>query len=205
MPRGKKTEAQIGATREAMVAAAAKVISTEGLSALTARRLAKDLNCSVGSLYTYYSTLDTVIHAVNAETLDELLAALNAVRAQHADAPVETVAAKVAIAYLAFAEANDRRWAAIYDHNAPDEPPEWYQRKQTDLFTLAAEILAPLAKDRAADAAMAMWAALHGVEGLARAGHISRVAGPASAENIARDLVEGYLSGLRTRMERDAA
>ena len=57
---------------------ARKIVAAEGLSALQARRVAQEAGCSVGTIYNLYDGLDDLIINVNAATLEDLGANLNA-------------------------------------------------------------------------------------------------------------------------------
>lgn len=54
-----------------------KIISENGLKALTARRLSQNIGYTVGTLYNKFSNLDQIILHVNAKTLDKMIPVLN--------------------------------------------------------------------------------------------------------------------------------
>ena len=55
--------------RTAMIDAAERIITEQGVEALTARRLASDLNIAVGTTYNVFRQMDDLIGEVNARTI----------------------------------------------------------------------------------------------------------------------------------------
>ncbi|MDD2869482.1 TetR/AcrR family transcriptional regulator [Neomegalonema sp.] len=201
MARPRKSEDAIAATREALILKAQEVIGAEGLGALTARRLAAEAGCAVGSIYTHFPNLDAVIRQASLREFEGLRRALETRRASARTeglAPEATLLA-LAEAYLRFAQTRGRNWSAIFEHRPADAPPEWFHEARAAPFRIVEEVLEDLAGPEAApQGARALWAALHGVESLASAGHLALISAP-GAEELARDLVQGYISGLRAR------
>jgi AcrR family transcriptional regulator len=80
MPRPAFTQAEVEAGRLRILAAARKIIGSEGFEALSMRSLAEMVNLTPGALYRYFSNKDEVIEAVfggGAELDDRLLAIAN--------------------------------------------------------------------------------------------------------------------------------
>lgn len=201
MARPRKSQDAIAATREALIAKAQAVIGAEGLSALTARRLAAEAGCAVGSIYTHFPNLDAVIREASRREFEGLSRALELRRtsAQAEKLAPEATLLALAEAYLAFAQKRGRNWSAIFEHRPADATPVWFDEARAAPFRIVEEVLTGLTGPKAApNGARALWAALHGVESLASAGHLKLIAAPEAAE-LARDLVQGYIAGLRTR------
>jgi AcrR family transcriptional regulator len=68
------TGTRASTTREAVVEAAVRLVDTEGLDALTMRRLAEAAGVGVMTLYTYVKTKDEVIEAVCEVALAQVVA-----------------------------------------------------------------------------------------------------------------------------------
>ncbi len=56
--------------------AARKIVEQEGLRGLTARRVARDIGYTIGTIYNHFENLDDLIMQLNGQTLDSLYAAL---------------------------------------------------------------------------------------------------------------------------------
>lgn len=199
MPRAKRSQQETDAMRSRLVEAARRTIAGDGLAAVTARGLALQLGCSVGAIYTVTPRLDDITLSANAAELTDLLDALKQRRDALGQAPPADVIHALADTYLGFAEQRPKSWAAIFERDAEGEPPAWYRERQLQLFALLEDALTPLAGDtrEAAKAARALWAALQGLQALAMAGHVGRIADTRPRE-LARYLVEVFLRGLAT-------
>lgn len=190
--------------RALTLAAARRVMAAEGLRGLTARRLAKEIGYSPGTLYNIFENLDEVALRVNADLLDDLQKRLTAALAGQPD-PQAALAA-MARAYMDRARAEPGLWSALFEHRmAEDHPlPDWYAARITRLFGLAEEVLSPLfapGQEAACQrSARVLWSALQGMTSLALARKLEPLA-RISAEAMADDLVATYLAGLQARQE----
>lgn len=147
------------------------IVTTEGLSGLQARRVAREAGCAVGTLYNLFGDMDGLAIAVNQETVRLLGESLVACFEHHRSAPVETRLTELALTYLRFALDNLHRWRAVFEHRlaAGALVPEDYIQDQARLFALIEDIIAsdvaePALRKRAAHA---LFAAIHGIVGLA--------------------------------------
>lgn len=154
-----------------MLQIAERLLEDEGLAGLQARRIAREADCSVGTLYNVFNDLDGLIVAANTQTLRAFGRAGEAALRLTAARPVGEQLEALALAYLDFAMAHPRRWKAVFDHRvaASAETAAPYRQDQDRLFAL---IEAPLATafpvlDERASAARALFAAVHGVVMLA--------------------------------------
>mgnify|MGYP000941590172 CR=1 FL=1 len=59
--------------RARMVDIAERILAGEGLSALQARRVTQEAECSIGTLYNIFEGLDGLIVAANERTLEALV------------------------------------------------------------------------------------------------------------------------------------
>lgn len=163
---------------EALVRAAETVIRREGLHALKARNLAKEVGCSLGAIYNVFPDMDALILRVNARTLadfgrtlERLNSASRKSAAKQANPAIDRLV-QLAISYLDIAVKNRRRWRALFDHRMSKgrELPKWYRDAQAPLFLLVEEPLRQLRpksseKERTL-LARSMFAAVHGVVSL---------------------------------------
>jgi AcrR family transcriptional regulator len=154
-----------------MIDIAERLVVTEGLTSVQARRVAQEADCSVGTLYNIFGGLDGLIITVNTRTIeilgDTLQAALNVV----ANDDLEHRLTALALAYRDFASRQDTRWRALFEHRmeAGKTVPDAYRQKQAVLFdlvehTLARQIARPLERSTAA---RALFSAVHGILWLA--------------------------------------
>lgn len=189
------TEERRAGLRQALLAAAERRISAEGLKSLKARGLAAEADCAIGQIYNVWPDLDSLIIAVNARTLDDLDAMLTAAAAPETAGatPLEEARAVLlaqADAYLAFASRNAQRWRAVFEHRVTGdrELPAWYREQQARLFShvdrpLQALLPGVAPADRA-DIGRAIFSAVHGVVWLG----LEELLGPQSHDDLRRQL-----------------
>ena len=154
-------------TRAAMLAIAERILAEEGLAAIQARRIAREADCAVGTLYNIFDGLDELIVAANARALEALGRSLAAARDAAADRTPAGQLMALALAYLAYAARHEKPWRAIFEHHMSPghDVPVWYRDAQARLFALVEEALADTLADPAERirAARALFAAVHGV------------------------------------------
>jgi AcrR family transcriptional regulator len=185
---------------DALVAATA-IAREEGLAGLTARRIAGEIGCSVGTLYNVFDNLDTLILYLNGTTLDALYDRLREVAP--GDDPQSSVSA-ITETYHRFVRDDAKLWNVIFDHVWPgDYPiPDWYFAKIERLLEPLAEALSPLfppGSDREKhQAAVVLWSGLHGIASLAAAGKLGIVTSD-TASILTTMLVTNFVAGLESR------
>lgn len=166
--------------RTALIDAAEATIAANGLSALKARDLAKEVGCAVGAIYTAFPDLDALVLMVNLRTLALFERAITAVHIApqpegaatpaERDAAVETLI-RLAVAYLHFAAGNRPRWRALFQHRVTTHAlPDWYLVEQVRLFRYIEaplRVLRPDLRDRErALLARSLFSATHGLVSL---------------------------------------
>jgi AcrR family transcriptional regulator len=150
--------------RRVLDAAVARV-EAAGPEALSLRGLAAELGVAPNALYRYYPDREALLAALGNEAAARLLAAL---RAAAADRDPADAVRRMAEAYLAFARSSPALYAAFLGKEAY---PETYRGAHHALWDLVVAVFGRLVgEDRATDAALACWAFLHGLAGLAGAG-----------------------------------
>ncbi len=180
------------------LSAARGIVEREGLRALTARAVAREIGYSVGTIYNLYDNIDDLIVHLAANVLDDLHAAM--VPLPGGD--VEDTLIGLARRYLAFTRANQRLWNVLFEHSrdADGELPEWYFDRIGALMGLIEELLCPLyGPDHAierARSARVLWAGVHGIAMLAATGRLANITAE-GVDAMVEDLVHHYVKGVR--------
>ena len=149
-----------------MVQIAERIVSAEGLSALTARRVAIDAGVAVGTIYNIFENLGALVAEVNARALADLAAALSDV--QTCEGSTHDVLIGFADRYMHFVQDNPYRWMAVFEVEMPDAGKTLPNQASVDRLISFLED-AICAKDNRIDAQMArrsargLWAAVHGL------------------------------------------
>jgi AcrR family transcriptional regulator len=146
--------------------AAERIIATEGNAGFSARKVAKAIGYTVGTLYLVFENLDDLIMQVNGRTLDALRLKLEETIMCAEKNPRALILAQ-GRAYIAYAEAEEPRWSMLFvsvarrDGNVPD----WYQEKMNALFRPLENSLQQLGMDADNSAVMArgLWSNCHGI------------------------------------------
>lgn len=182
--------------RARAVAAARAMVARGGASALTARAVAAELGCAVGSLYNLFVDLDDLVLHVAAAVVDDLGVALFGPPLPEDPAAALT---ELALRYVRFAAAEGRPWAMVFEHEpGHDRPtPRWYLDRIEAMLAGVRAVAAPALARRDADELRAdvdlLWAAVHGIAALAQKSKLGFVTAT-PPERLARRLVETFLA-----------
>ncbi len=180
------------------LAAAEKIVLKQGYSGLSARKVARAIGYTVGTLYLVFDNLDDLILQANGRTLDRLHAQM--VKDQRQYQGTRERLLQLGQTYIRFADEDPHRWEMIFEHRFPEgqERPEWFQQKVARMFSLVETGLEPLAEHHStqeiAQAARALWGGVHGICILAIT-HKLDVAGVDSVHDLIQSLMDNYLRG----------
>ena len=172
LARGRNRHAVL---RERLIDAAERIITANGLAGLRARDLAREVGCSVGTIYNVFEHLDELILCVGLRTLAMLDTVLGAVRLARPYGSMEDAAedlVRLALAYLEFAAKHTVRWRALFEHRMSDARPlpPWFVDQQHALFAQIERPLVTLLPDLDPDArrslARTLFSAVHGIVAL---------------------------------------
>lgn len=154
-----------------LIDAAERRIVDDGLSALTARGLAKDVGCALGAIYNVFPDLDALVIAVNSRILSRLDRAIE----QEVPPPEPTADTAtdylvgLALAYARFARGNTNQWSCLFEAGmrAGMPQPEWHLDEHLRLMSRIVEGLRRIAgtasDDRLWLLARALFSAIHGI------------------------------------------
>ncbi len=155
--------------RSAILAAAMQQVEEKGVDALAMRGVATALDIAPNALYRYFDSLSDLKGALSEDSQQRLLAAMKAAAARKA--PAEAIKG-MARAYLRFAREQPHAFALTL-HPSNVEGDEAAHR-QSWRYVLA-QVARLYGDARAGEAAVALWAFLHGMTALERAGVIGGI------------------------------
>ena len=167
-----RRERERSARRQLIITTARNLAESEGWDAVTTRRLSTEIEYSQPVLYKHFAGMEQIVDAIAVDGFGELAEEIREVRIR-ADAPTDALT-RIAHAYLDFA----RDHPAVYDamstrattlrFAAPDTPAQLMAA-----FAELHQAVAPVADGRdAAALTEVLWAALHGLVTLGRAGRL---------------------------------
>lgn len=184
--------------RAMALAAAERIVRDEGCDALNARRIAADMDYTVGTLYSVFVNMADLTLQLKTGTLRALARHLQAVPAGEPAAALEHMGR----AYLRYAAVNHNRWRQLFEpcREAPEATLDDYRNASAALFKLIESQFARLAPAASNDdcraAARAVGAGVHGICQL----HFGGTHRPAEmAENEAVLLIDCFVRGWPAR------
>jgi AcrR family transcriptional regulator len=152
MPYPSKTD------RQAILLAALKQLAHDGLRSISLRSLAASLGVAPNALYRYFADRAALEAAMSAESARQLESVLK--RAARQKRPVDAVRS-MALAYVRFARENPHLYGLLM---APCTPSEEDTESHLDLWKFVVDQVALISTEsRAREAAVALWALLHGI------------------------------------------
>lgn len=145
------------------------LLETDGATAVSARKIAKRINYTVGTLYLVFENLDDLILQINLRSL-KLLQSTLLESTKLIELPIEQLKA-LALAYLSFAENNKNRWRLIYEHNSAIRSHVYdeYIQISKEMLLMIERSLSDLNHDKpqgevtSVQEARALWGGVHGI------------------------------------------
>jgi AcrR family transcriptional regulator len=184
-----KRERNLAEIRKKATDVAERIILEEGNDALSARRLAKEIGVSVGSLYNAFGDLDAVVHAVIGKSADMLSTALHTAVEKSAQEKRSRVVA-LGEAYFDFAVAEPQRWWLMFEYksNVPlDQNDQDFQQSLLQMLIRAGD--GDPNSDLHKQFFLLLWASVHGLVSLASRPTIVAI-NPEVARTYIGDLVD---------------
>ncbi|MDR3373854.1 MAG: TetR-like C-terminal domain-containing protein [Ancalomicrobiaceae bacterium] len=191
--KAKRSHAEM--TAEAVDTAYA-IVGAEGITALTIRRLAEAIDCSVGTIYNLFLDFDDLELHLAVRVVGDMRARLFAEPLP--DCPADRLRL-IAARYIAFAFERPRLWSMLFsDRSSSGRPlPQWYETAVADLVATAvarASEAFPGDPTEGRERIEVLWASLHGIAALGLSGKLGFVTA-ASAPTLADKLVLTFLAG----------
>ncbi|RIZ67730.1 MAG: TetR/AcrR family transcriptional regulator [Methylococcales bacterium] len=147
--------------------AAEIIVAEEGISALNARRLAREIGYTIGSIYMVFANMADLIMQINARTLDQLAENLLMVNDENDTQFLELWS----MSYLSYARQNFNQWSCALKYTLPTqvghETQTWYKAKLNNIFhpveAKLAQIKPAYTKEQINYAARALSTSIQGV------------------------------------------
>ncbi len=177
------------------IAAGQRIIAEEGFANFSARKAAREIGYTIGTIYNVFESHDDFILHINVVTLRDMAVFLEA----KASGSGQQVIKQLAAGYSEFAKENYNRWSALFEHNLPEgqELPDWYNDEIKKLFYIVEKHFEAVVKNKKSVeiAAKTIWASIHGICQLSLTGKLDTV-GVKSIKTLTDSLVDNYMRGL---------
>jgi len=184
--------------RQMILESGRMIIQNEGLQSLGARKIAREIGYTVGTLYNIFADYDDIVIHINGLTLDELNAFILREYTE-AKSPNTSILRLFSI-YTEFVNQNVNLWQALLDHNRNKDLklPGWYRAKIRDLFQWVEKPTLKICnghKRQAERASRILWAGVHGICMLNLTGKLASI-DEDSVSDMVESLVVNFLKGL---------
>lgn len=195
--RGIHSKEELG---KLIIASAIKLVEKGGLTAISSRKIAKEVNYTHGTVHKFYDNFNDVILQVNANTLDQIYTALyKAVSREKIDSKDINALANT---YIEYGLNNRNRWEALYNftysRDKSEDLPDWYQERIEKIFTLVESRLLMHCKSSkdVKPYAQILWSSLHGIAILALSGKLDTVK-VKSVKKMTENFTRVFTNGLK--------
>ncbi len=180
------------------VEAGKNIIAAEGFNKFSARKVARAIGYTIGTIYNIFESHDHLILSINAATLDEMSLELNS-KINSSDNSIQIIK-DLGDAYIDFADSNYNRWSALYEHTLPKKTvyPDWYQEKIDGILGAVEKVLLPSFgedKKKAAETAQILWAGVHGICQLALTNRLKKLS-KKEIHNLAHTFIDNFLKDI---------
>jgi len=155
-----------------MLDAARQCLVEDGYKGLSMRKIARQVGCSVGTIYLYFKNKDDIFHALIDEGFEQLYQAYLAVLSAETD-PYRRLEG-ICRAYVDFGRSQPEYYAIMYMHHPTmvERFPQALYRRARRVLDVSAEILEACAQagrlqiGEPFTAATLLWSAMHGITSL---------------------------------------
>ncbi|QQG35788.1 MAG: TetR/AcrR family transcriptional regulator [Micavibrio aeruginosavorus] len=182
--------------------AAWNITGDEGFSAVTARRIARAIGYTPGTIYNVFTSMDDVLIALCARVVDELSAMITLPSHYDPAARPDHNLKIMARLYRRYASDHLHHWMLLFGYNLTEstQVPEWYNEKIALLFDPLEQMISPLfapgGERRKKIAARILWSSVHGLCFLEATRKIPFITDYADPEEMMDYMIDGFISGI---------
>jgi AcrR family transcriptional regulator len=185
---------------ELAIQAAVELIEEHGFAQFSARQVAAKIGYTVGTIYNVFGSYDSLLHHVNARTLDQWYDFLQTRLKRGKGEPLRVLAR----GYVEYARTHYNRWLALFEHHRDKKTPvpEWYRARIKRFFAMLEDTIPSAAGRKAKRDAQVLWAGIHGISILSLTGRLELI-GAESTDALVNALIDNYLAAFEAeRLQR---
>lgn len=199
--RGDHTPEQL---KEMILEEAWSIIEKEGVEKLTARRIAKAIGYTPGTIYNLFKSMEVLQLHLNAKTLNLLYQALSDSICNNPEhKPIKNIKL-MAENYMLFAQKYRLHWFLLFENRLEHlkKDNSWYQEKINKLFEPLEKQMSAFystkQKRKRKIATYTLWASIHGICVLKETGRLSLLNEEKSTEDLSHFLIENFIAGMKS-------
>jgi AcrR family transcriptional regulator len=178
------------------IASGQQIIKSEGFVNFSARKVAKNIGYTIGTIYNIFTSHHDFILHINLVTLQDISKYISLKTTRKGEEALKQMVS----AYIKFAHNDYNRWIALFEHIIPKGKPipNWYQIEVNKIFSLVESHFKNVINDEktAKTAAITLWAGIHGICQLGLTGKLE-LTGNESVESLADSFIYNYIRGLK--------
>ena len=184
--------------RQRILQVTTELIESEGLQAISARKIASRMQCAVGSLYRPFENLKSILTAVNIETLKQL--EHHVLQAAQPASTAKEKITRMAMAYTDYVMAHHHLWQTVmqnFDTNHQQLSSDYQQQQQRMFQCIESELtrLHPTQSSQAIKLEVrTLWAGIDGICNLGMRGKLERD-GEEGIQVLTDILLQRFLGG----------
>ncbi|WP_336085632.1 TetR/AcrR family transcriptional regulator [Nocardia sp. SSK8] len=194
----KRTKYHHGDLRATLMDACLRLIETEGLAAVSLRRVAREAGVSSGAPYHHFADRAALLSALSVDGFQQLAAELTTAKAD-ADSPLDALT-RLAEGYVRFSREHPAQFRLMFrpELSQPEKHPDAHAAGDAAFEILAGTVTEAVAAgvlpaDRAATLAITWWGLAHGLSSLWLDGHLDNRS--AQLGTPTPELVEAIMRG----------
>ncbi len=188
--------------KEIILGKAWDIVEKEGFLSLSARRIAKEIGYSQGTIYNIFDSMDDLYLQLNAMTLDMMFDVLSDQKQYNKKAKLVDNLKTMASLYQEFVKQNKNHWLMLFANTVFEvvNASEWYQGKVDKLFLPLEMMLEDAIKQKRKSnikiIARTLWASVHGIVLLNNSGRLYVVSDGKEAKVMTDTLIENFVRGV---------
>lgn len=182
--------------KELAITKARMLIAENGNDGFKARKIAKEMGYTVGTIYYLFGNMESLRYHVCGSILDNHFSFTDKQLNKKKNRLYFMI-----LQYIKFSQEHKNFWTFLFSHNTPPKAkmPDWYSQKLNILFSQLYDSFYPYTKTKAATvkAVIVIWAGIYGISIFSLNGRLS-LYGDNNLETLAKHLLKTYLAGLNS-------
>ncbi|MDF3046918.1 MAG: TetR family transcriptional regulator [Candidatus Midichloriaceae bacterium] len=179
---------------------ASNILINEGFQKITTRKIATQIEYSVGTLYNIFQNLDDIYIHLNGRTLDDLIKILEEAIKESNGSQLRALA----YAYVKFSINHVNAWSLLCEYRFPESVaiPKWYEEKIEYLYEIAEKALNNILNidnpQHLKKYITVLWAGIHGICALSSKGKFTRTGLiETESQHLVDTFLDNYINGIK--------
>jgi AcrR family transcriptional regulator len=176
------------------------ILVAEGFQKITTRKIATQIEYSVGTLYNIFQNLDDIYIHLNGRTLDSLIQTLEEAMKEKNCSQLRSIA----YAYVKFSINHFNAWSLLCEYRFSESVnvPKWYEEKIAHLYCIVEKALTNVLNidnsQHLKKYITVLWAGIHGICALSSKGKFIRTGlVETESQHLVDTFLDNYVNGIK--------